>query len=344
MGMTIKCAACGVNDVDIRGDICELCDIVHDPYITEQFNSQMNDNLILISQELPPQLSPSSQSSSATQSSYQPHTSPLPQTPSATPIPVLITDSPLVTPEHSNALPVTPAMSSVSNTPNIQGQPITAGIAMNVNTNVLRRSIISKWARAVIFGEPINAGNDVIAFQVFPDHSGTSLNNLGNLCDQVMYYGELTGGTVSNYNDVEVYGRRSSRGHIIATSIRNVSSGSEISAYNILSITASRLIAALLFAVIIMFLIFIALAGGGAVLRTIGIYVGGTVAIVLLGYIAIASISRYRRMTTGATVCIIIALLLAGYLYFPEFSIWLYSRVGAALIVIFLIRWLIFRR
>lgn len=70
--------------------------------------------------------------------------------------------------------------------------------------------------------------DDVTMFQVFPDFSGTSLNTLGNTCDQVIVYGKLNNGAVSENNDVEVYGRRDANNNIIAKTIKNKASGTTI--------------------------------------------------------------------------------------------------------------------
>lgn len=70
--------------------------------------------------------------------------------------------------------------------------------------------------------------DDVTMFQVFPDFLGTSLNALGNACDQVIVYGKLNNDAVSENNDVEVYGRRDSNNNIIAKTIKNKASGTTI--------------------------------------------------------------------------------------------------------------------
>lgn len=77
-------------------------------------------------------------------------------------------------------------------------------------------------------GIPFSLDNDVTMFQVFPDFSGTSLNALGNACDQVIVYGKLNNGAVSENNDVEVYGRRDANNNVIAKTIKNKASGTTI--------------------------------------------------------------------------------------------------------------------
>ena len=79
-------------------------------------------------------------------------------------------------------------------------------------------------------GVPFTLDDDVTMFQVFPDFTGTSLNVLGNACDQVIVYGRLNNGAVSENNDVEVYGRRDSNNNVIAKTIKNTAKSTAKSA------------------------------------------------------------------------------------------------------------------
>lgn len=74
-------------------------------------------------------------------------------------------------------------------------------------------------------GIPYALDNDITMFQVFPDYTGTSLNAMGNACDQVIVYGKLNAGAVSENNDVEVYGHRDADNNIVAKKIVNKASG-----------------------------------------------------------------------------------------------------------------------
>lgn len=89
--------------------------------------------------------------------------------------------------------------------------------------------MLGKWFRALFSGIPFTLDDEVTMFQVFPDFSGTALNALGNACDQVIVYGKLNSGAISENNDVEVYGRRDSNNNIIAKTIKNKASGTTIS-------------------------------------------------------------------------------------------------------------------
>lgn len=107
-------------------------------------------------------------------------------------------------------------------------QPISVGIVKNMILDRPRKSFLSKWVRTMFTGIPFALDNDVTAFQVFPDLTGTALNAIGNACDQVIVYGRLAKGAISENNDVEVFGRRDAKNNIIAKKIRNKASGTVI--------------------------------------------------------------------------------------------------------------------
>ena len=106
-------------------------------------------------------------------------------------------------------------------------------------------------------GIPFTLDDDITMFQVYPDFSGSALNSLGNACDQVIVYGRLNKGTISENNDVEVYGRRDSSGNIIARTIKNKASGTTITAQRALgpggvwtiTLLALALVAAVVYAI-----------------------------------------------------------------------------------------------
>lgn len=84
---------------------------------------------------------------------------------------------------------------------------------------------IEKWFRTLFTRIPFTIDDDVTMFQVFPDYSGTSLNALGNACDQVIVYGRLNNGTISENNDVEIFGQRDANNNVIAKTVTNRASG-----------------------------------------------------------------------------------------------------------------------
>jgi hypothetical protein len=131
-----------------------------------------------------------------------------------------------------------PSVASVSTTPNLNSQqksvnttPITSGIVKNVYTDVIKRGFLFKWFRSVFTTIPFTLDNDVTTFQIYPDYSGQTLNQSGNVCDQVIIYGQVPIGFISENNDVEVFGSRDSKFRIIAKTIKNTASGSTIKAH-----------------------------------------------------------------------------------------------------------------
>ena len=107
-------------------------------------------------------------------------------------------------------------------------EPVTQGITKNISVDTEKKAFIVKWFRSLASGVPFTLDDDITMFQVFPDFSGTSLNAMGNACDQVLVYGKLKAGAVSENNDVEVYGHRDPDNNVIAKSIKNKATGTTI--------------------------------------------------------------------------------------------------------------------
>lgn len=99
------------------------------------------------------------------------------------------------------------------------------GITKNVATSTEQRGFVAKIFDAVFRGIPYTSDPDVLTFQVFPDYSGTSVTASGTACDQVIVYGKVNAGVVSENNHVRVYGHRDSSRQIIADKIENTASG-----------------------------------------------------------------------------------------------------------------------
>jgi hypothetical protein len=109
--------------------------------------------------------------------------------------------------------------------------PITSGITKNVYTDVIKRGFLFKWFRSVFTTIPFTLDNDVTTVQIFPDYSGQTLNQSGNVCDQVIIYGQVPIGFISENNSVEVFGTRDSKHRIIAKTVKNTASGAVIKAH-----------------------------------------------------------------------------------------------------------------
>ena len=228
--MAYRCRICGVSEVDNPGDICELCAIGQDPYSqgqatygSSQFDSQ-------------------SDSGDRNNSSHNSR--------KGTSRKVLLNGGKSLSNQdpYGNDMTVSESEHSVrvysagevpqevQHTENdyydeeipAKNQPITSGITKNISADVYKRPTMVKWFSALFMGIPFTLDDDVTTFQVFPDFSGTALNAMGNACDQVIVYGKLNSGVVSENNDVEVYGRRDSKNNVIAKEIKNKASGTTI--------------------------------------------------------------------------------------------------------------------
>jgi hypothetical protein len=232
--MAYKCRICGINEVDNQGDICELCAVGQDPYAQGQTTSQNTPR-------------PSQSSINNSQSNNVPY---VPQRSNNRKVLLnggtsLGNQDPygndMTATNHQSSVQVYSAgqvpqssqqssnvVNTVSNTNIFGNQPITTGITKNISVDNQKKAILVKWFRALFTRIPFTLDDDVTMFQVFPDFSGTALNALGNACDQVIVYGKLNNGAVSENNDVEVYGRRDSNNNIIAKKIKNKASGTTI--------------------------------------------------------------------------------------------------------------------
>ena len=252
--MAYKCRICGVNEVDHPGDICELCAIGQDPYALSQPSGSQ------------PAPQPAAYSDPGGGSSYVPRRSAGRKVllnggsslanrdpygndmtaPAAQPSVQVYSAGQAPQAAQQPAPPVNsaPVVSAAAN------QPVTTGITKNITVDNQKKSMLAKWIRALFTGIPFTLDDDVTMFQVFPDFTGTSLNALGNACDQVIVYGRLNNGAVSENNDVEVYGRRDSNNNIIAKTIKNKASGTTISPMRTLSQGVVWLITAVVIALV----------------------------------------------------------------------------------------------
>lgn len=232
--MAYKCRICGINEVDNQGDICELCAIGQDPYAQSQASPQgsqvPSQPIINNNQNGNGSYSPkhganrkvllNGGTSLANQDPYGND-----MTTSAPTPPVQVYSAGQV---PQNAQQNTTVVTTQPVVKTSGSQPITTGITKNISVDNQKKSILTKWFRALFTGIPFTLDDDVTMFQVFPDFTGTSLNALGNACDQVIVYGKLNNGAVSENNDVDVYGRRDANNNVIAKTIKNKASGTTI--------------------------------------------------------------------------------------------------------------------
>jgi len=213
-------------------------------------------------------------------------------------------------PSNTN-FPTNPYVNNVTyNTQKNNTLPITSGIIKNISTDIEKKTFLSKWMRTVFSGVPYSKDNSITTFQVYPDYSGTSLNALGNACDQVIVYGKMTAGVISDNNDVEVFGTRNSDNAIIANTIRNVAAGTQVSADTI-SPTVVRLVTLLVASVIIGILYFIFTMTG---------MLSAGVVVIIIALIALFFLFRNTsgRYTKLKIICIVGVGVAAVVIFFPN--------------------------
>lgn len=240
--MEYKCRICKMNEVAHPGDVCDICALGEDPYLSE-----LGGNMV---QEQP--------GPSYGAGRNRRKMAPVQEKEEAVYIPrqsrgrkVLVGNRPPAMQEQpqSQVHVYRPGQAPV-HTPGTSAQPagsggsqstgqgasaaasyVTKGIIKNVASDHEQHPFLLKVLRCLFFGVPLTINDDITTFQVFPDYTGQSVNAMGNACDQVNIYGKVNTGVVSENNEVEVYGARDRHNVIIASKIKNVASGSIVTAY-----------------------------------------------------------------------------------------------------------------
>lgn len=239
--MAYKCRICGSNEVEHPDDVCELCAIGQDPYMAamQSNGSHSGNGARDIFQNREKSTSgtymPGRGKSrkvlihgSASISDTDPYGNAISVRPEPEdPVQVCRAGQiPIVpVPSQSAAADRNGSSSGKSTAVKNNSAPLASGIARNIKSDTQRKSALERLFRTLFKGIPYTLDNDITMFQVFPDYTGTCLNALGNACDQVIVYGKLNAGAVSENNDVEVYGRRDSDNNIVARKIVNKASG-----------------------------------------------------------------------------------------------------------------------
>lgn len=229
--MSYKCQICGANEVDNPGDVCELCAIGQDPYANSMPGGNSNNNTNVYNQNANSYTPKKSNNrkvlinGGSNLSNRDPYGNDISST-QTTSSPVQVYSAGQAVQQQSSNTTIN---SATQNIPRLNNQPISEGITKNIMIDTQKKSVLEKWCRSLFKGVPFTLDNDVTMFQVFPDYSGTALNSMGNACDQVIVYGRLNNGAISENNEVEVYGRRDSNNNVIAKIIKNKASGTTIS-------------------------------------------------------------------------------------------------------------------
>lgn len=242
--MSYKCASCGIYEVEHEGDICEYCSAATDPYAQavkqkrtrvgpminrnaeeEQESDNAGRRRVLITAGNPNDNSMSTASDTQVYRAGEAAQQSLQGDQWTAPQPVAAKDE-TVTAKSVGA-----------------NQPISEGITKNVVASSANRGIIEKLFTTLFQGIPFTMDPDILTFQTFPDYSGTALNASGTACDQIVLYGKINAGTISENNHVRVYGKRDSANQIIAERIENTASGAVIVPQRTISALWIRLMA-----------------------------------------------------------------------------------------------------
>lgn len=258
--MAYKCRICGLNDVDHQGDICELCAIGQDPYASAMqagnWNAETSAQGMFQSQNSVNTYTPGKVRSRKVLISGAPSISDVdPYGNSIIPEPE---QSDPVQVYQAGQVPSGPASVqqmniSSGNNPGANRVPLTSGITKNIMVDTQKKYVLQKLFRTLFKGIPYTLDNDITMFQVFPDYSGTSLNAMGNACDQVIVYGKLNAGAIAENNDVEVYGHRDSDNNIVAKRIVNKASGTTVTPDRVIPVPVIWGITMVVFALLTVF-------------------------------------------------------------------------------------------
>lgn len=237
--MAYKCRICGSNDVEHPGDICELCAIGQDPYAAamQEGNADSSQPKSASKSEIGEWNTRKGKSrkvllgGGATLNHVDPYGNEIVpqeeetvQVYSAGQAPTMQNANVSLS---GNSLNYSSVNSNNTNAGIVQGA-LTNGIVKNINVDTQKKSVLVKLLRTLFKGIPFTLDDEITMFQIFPDYTGTSLNAMGNACDQIIVYGKLNAGTVAENNDVEIYGHRDADNNIVAQKIINKASGTTI--------------------------------------------------------------------------------------------------------------------
>lgn len=238
--MAYKCRICGSNDVANPGDICELCAIGQDPYASAmQNNNGFSPQPQSTYQHNADSYNPSKGRNrkvllggGATLNNTDPYGNTIvPQEEESVQV-YSAGQAPTI--QNTGTMTVSGGASAYSTTSNnanaAKGNSgaLTSGITKNISVDTQKRSALVKIGRSLFKGIPFSLDDEITMFQVFPDYSGTSLNAMGNACDQVIVYGKVNAGAVAENNDVEIYGHRDADNNVVAKKIVNKASGTTV--------------------------------------------------------------------------------------------------------------------
>lgn len=254
--MAYKCAVCGRNEVGRPGDVCEACVLGEDPYLSMlNGGNTQDDGVTQNTLKRKRKMAPVGEAEKAepyvpgqgrsrkvliqggNTAVRQGGTVNAPLYEEEEPESQVHVYQPGQAPVYQSNASGAPPMSAGSQgkAPAKPAGYQTKGIIKNVASDQEQLPFLLKIIRCLFTGVPLTINNDITTFQVFPDYSGQTLNAMGNACDQVAIHGKVNAGIIAENNEVEVYGKRDSKNVIVASKIKNVASGSTVTAYGAIS-------------------------------------------------------------------------------------------------------------
>lgn len=135
------------------------------------------------------------------------------------------------TPPPSNPAPKNPVGSSSSSASNASNSDyvIVKGLATNIVQDRDRRGLVWRWFRSMFSNASFSFDKDITQFQIVPiTVSNSSPHSLTSSREQVVLYGKIGFGLISDCNKVEVYGKRDKRGYIVPRQIKNLTTGTTV--------------------------------------------------------------------------------------------------------------------
>lgn len=232
--MSVKCRICGINPVPAPGDICSQCN-------NSSGNKPKRKVLLNGGAELS-NCDPygNNMGSGAGAPGYAPPVAP-PPAPPVTPPPVAPTPPAF----YGGNAPVQAAPAYQS-----RQMPVCSGVVRNVSRDYQKRAFIYKWFRALFGGVPYTLDDEATLFQVYPVNTPNGLNSMGNACDLVAVYGQVSNGSINNGDMVDVYGQRDSKNRVIARKVMNNSSGCVVTGARSLGVVPVLIITLLVIALL----------------------------------------------------------------------------------------------
>jgi len=223
--MNYKCKLCGVNDVYNDGDICEFCAMKNKDCALDTVSPEKSNNTYIPKRSSGRKILINGIDSES-EIDNSSNTSPVSKMNKA-----LVSNNKQSKKNSSNQ----PSGINQSSQPKSASRYKTSGIIKNLSTDKVHSSKIARVLKTLFTGVPYARTGDITSFQVFPDYSSTTFTTSGHSCDQVLFYGKIISGQISENNNVEVYGHWDGKNNIIAKKIINKTSGALVKGAGVIS-------------------------------------------------------------------------------------------------------------